>query len=170
MGNRKIRKMPEQIGIPEGFYRSLERPREIKNDRHKIKRQGIARSELVPGCIECHEKIGRARRNGNQHTDTGNNSCSLQSPRDGTEYKMMRPDQGIKKGMRPERQCAEAVRINRFVELLGKKIVHKPEIDHHEPHPDRLMHVISLRDGFPNAILPYRNIADQNHHNNKHKA
>ena len=52
VGNRKIRKMPEQIGISEGFHRSLERSCKIEYNRHKIKGQGIAGFKLIPGSVE----------------------------------------------------------------------------------------------------------------------
>ncbi len=56
---------------------------------------------------------------------------------------MVLTDQGIKKDLGPKGQNSQAIRIDGFVQLLGKEIIEKAQNEHHKPQPHGLMHIIA---------------------------
>ena len=78
----------------------------------------------IDGC--CHHR--------NNHAGTAHNGNCLQPPGNGTEYKMMRADNGIKNNLCPKSKYAKAVGINGFIYLLRNKIIQQANCVKCKPH------------------------------------
>src|SRR5690606_35095471 len=160
MRYREIGKVPYQVRKPERLCRALHGTGKVEDDTDQEERQRIAVTYLVPGAFKGHQEVGGTRDHRYGHTRAAYNGHGLQPPGNGAEYEMVCTDQGVEKDLRPERKYPQAVRINRFIELLGQEIIHDTQCEQHKPHTYPLVHVVALDDGLSQPVLPVGDICD----------
>ena len=96
MRHGEVGEVPNQIGKSECFHRSLKRTREVENNPDQIKRQSVARFQLIPSSIESEDEVSGTRNNRNHHSNARYDGYSLHPPRNRAENKMVTSDQCIK--------------------------------------------------------------------------
>jgi len=77
---------------------------------------------------------------------------------------MMGADHRIEQYLRPKCQYAQAIGPDGTIELLWQEVVYDPQRKEHKPHADALVHIVSLCDGLPQAILPPGQVGDRGDH------
>ncbi len=167
VGDRDVREVPDAVQGAKRLERPLRRPQEVADHADEEERQRVAAADRRPASAQRQKEVARPADHGDEHAHAEDDRHGLQPPRNGAEDEMVRTDHRVEAHLRPERQHAEGVGVDRLVEQLGQKVVGQPQRERREPHPHTLMHVVALDHRVAEAMLIPGEVSQKHQHSGR---